>query len=122
VAEGWGSTAGNAALGVADDYTWIKLHIGAPGAAGTANAAANTTRKQVTWTSPSSGAMSNSDAPAWSTGEVTTTENYTHWTAWSASSAGTFGFSGTMTGGNVTAGTAFSIPVGDLDVSLTLAS
>lgn len=120
--EGWGPTAGNAAMGVADDYTWVKLHTGAPGANGTANAAANATRKQVTWSAPAAGAMANTDAPAWTSGEVTTTEAYTHWTAWSASTAGVFGFSGTLSGGNVTAGTAFSVPIGDLDVSLTLAS
>jgi hypothetical protein len=34
---------------------WIKLHTGDPGAAGTANAATNTTRKQATFGTPASG-------------------------------------------------------------------
>lgn len=123
MAEGWGSAGASTALDAARAaYTWIKLHTGAPGSAGTSNAATNTTRKQVTWGSVTSGAFSNTDSPAWSSGEVTTTENYTHWSCWTASSNGNFGWSGTITGGNVTSGTAFSIPIGDLDVTVTLAS
>lgn len=123
MAEGWGAAGAGTALDAAKAaYTWVKLHTGAPGSAGTSNAAANTTRKQVTWGSVSAGAMANTDIPSWSSGEVTTTETYTHFSVWSASSGGNLGWTGTLTGGAVTAGTAFSIPVGDLDVSVTLAS
>ena len=59
MAEGWGPTAGNAALTtLTTDYSWIKLHTGAPGSAGTSNAATETTRKQISWGTASAGAIS----------------------------------------------------------------
>lgn len=121
MAEGWGATAGNAALDAeVAARPWIKLHVGAPGAAGTANAATETTRKQVTWGSAAAGLVSNSAQVQWT--NVAGSEDYTHFTTWSASTAGTFGVSGTVTANAVTAGDTFTIAVGDLDISLTLAS
>jgi hypothetical protein len=102
---------------------WVKLHVGDPGSAGTANAAGNTTRKQVTFGSAASGgAISNTAALTWSTSEVNTSEDYTHYSAWSASSAGTFLFSGTVTANPVTAGDQFDVAIGDLDFTLSIAS
>ena len=102
---------------------WLKLHTGDPGSAGTSNAAGNTTRKQVTFGSASSGgAISNTADITWSTGEVTTSEDYSHYSAWTASTAGTFLFSGVITANAVTAGDQFTIPTGDLDLTLTVAS
>jgi hypothetical protein len=121
MAVGWSSTAGNAAL---DDlgatYSWVKLHVGDPGAAGTANPANETDRIQATWGSASSGAMTTSAQLQWTS--VSGTEDYTHFSVWTASTNGTFGFSGTITANAVTAGDTFTIAAGDLDVSLTLAS
>lgn len=121
MATSWSATAGNAALDtLLAAYPWIKLHVGDPGSAGTSNAATETTRKQASWTSASGGAASNSGALSWT--NVAASEDYTHFTAWTASTAGTFGFSGTVTANAVTAGDTFTIPTGDLDVALTLAS
>lgn len=121
MAEGWSATAGNHALDTElAIYTWVKLHVGAPGSAGTSNPATETTRKQATWASASGGASSNTGALTWTS--VAGTEDYTHFTVWTASSAGTFGFSGTVTANAVVTGDTFTIPAGDLDVSLTLAS
>jgi hypothetical protein len=121
MAEGMGSAGANTALdALLAAYTWIKLHVGAPGSAGTANAATETTRKQATWRAASSGASSQSNALTWTS--VAGTEDYTHFTCWTASSAGTFGFSGTVTANSVTAGDTFTIAIDDLDVSYTLAS
>jgi hypothetical protein len=53
---------------------------------------------------------------------VSTSEDFTHWSAWSAETDGTFGFSGTLTANAVTAGDNFEIAIGDLDVTLTVAS
>lgn len=117
----WGPTAGNAALdSLLATYSWVKLHIGAPGANGTANPAVETTRKQGTWTAAASGAASNSNLLSWTT--VAASEDYTFFTVWTASTAGTFGFSGTITANAVTTGDTFQIAINDLDVSLTLAS
>jgi hypothetical protein len=80
----------------ATDYTavtpWVKLHTGDPGANGTANASAETTRKQLSFAAPSSGSMAASVVSwtAWSAG----TETLTHFSIWDASSSGNFKQSG----------------------------
>lgn len=101
-------------------YTWITLHVGAPGSALTANPANETTRKQATWRAWASGATSQSNALTWT--NVAGTEDYTHFTARTASTAGTPGFSGTITANAVVAGDTFTIAVDDLDVSFPLAA
>lgn len=121
MAEGWSATAGNAALTtLVATYPWIKLHIGAPGSAGTANPAVETDRVQATWGTASAGAVSNTAAVTFAA--VAAAEDFSHFSAWTASTAGTFGFSGTITANAMMVGDDFTIPVGDLDVSLTLAT
>jgi hypothetical protein len=108
------SYAGNAAF-------WVKLHIGAPGSTGTSNPAVETTRKQVTWGTSGSGAISNSAAVEWTL--VSTTETYTHVSFWTASTAGTFlGHDDLSSSAAVTAGDTFRIPTGDLDLTITTAA
>lgn len=67
---------------------YLKLHTGDPGAAGTANASAVTTRPQITMAAASGGAMSLSSASGSYT--MTATETITHVSVWDASTAGTF--------------------------------
>lgn len=101
---------------------WLKLHTGAPGAAGTSNAATETTRKQASFSAAAAGACTNDAALTWT--NVSTTEIYSHWSAWSASAAGTFLGSDALNAARaVTAGDNFQINTGDLDVTLgTVAS
>ena len=121
MAEGTSAAGANTALdALLAAYTWVKLHVGAPGSAATANAATETTRKQATWRAAASGASSQSNALTWT--NVAGTEDFTHFSVWTASSAGTFGFSGTVTANAVTAGDTFTIAIDDLDVSYALAS
>lgn len=122
MAEGWIAAAANSALDtLLAAHTWIKQHTGAPGAAATSNAATETTRKQATWGSASGGAATNTtSALTWTA--VAGSEDYTHFSAWTASSAGTPGFTGTVTANAVTAGDTFTIAIGDLDVSVPVAS
>lgn len=97
---------------------WIKLHVGDPGASATANPAGNTSRQQATFgTVASGGAISNTVAITWTS--VSTSEDYTHFSAWDASTAGNFLFSGTVTSNNVTVGDNYVVPIGDCDVTLT---
>jgi hypothetical protein len=115
------------AVANATNYTaptafWIKLHTADPGAAGATAAAGNTTRKQVSFGAASGGTVSNDTAVTWTTGEVTTSETYTHWSAWTLSAAGTFLASGTITANPVTAGDQFTIAIGDLDLTLNVAA
>lgn len=115
------------ALGNATNYTaplafWIQLHTGDPGAAGTTAIAGNATRKQVSFGPASGGLISNDVAVTWSSGEVDTSEDYTHWSAWTLVSAGVFLCSGLMTANAVVTGDTFTVPVGDLDLSLSVAA
>ena len=98
---------------------FLKLHTGDPGAAGTSNAATETTRQAVTFSAASSGAITNSADIAWT--NVSTSETYSHWSAWSASTAGTFLCSDALNVAKaVTAGDNFTIPAGDLDIDITV--
>ncbi len=68
--------------------TWVQLHTGAPGAAGTANVASNSTRIQVTnWGTPSGGSVSITGEVAFNAAPAN--ETYTDVTLWSASTGGT---------------------------------
>jgi hypothetical protein len=122
MAEGWGPTAGNASITSATStYPWYQLHVGAPGAAGTANIAVETTRKQVTsWATASGGSQASSSALSWT--NVAGSEDFTKVSTWTASSAGTFGFSGVVTANPVVAGDTFSVASADVVVSVQLAS
>jgi len=99
---------------------YVKLHIGDPGANGTANAAAETTRKLVSFSAASSGGLTSDADVSWSS--IAGSEDATFFTVWDNLSAGNFLFSGTVTGNAYTAGDTFTIPSGSLTVSLTLAS
>ncbi len=121
MAEGFGTAGAATALdALKAAYPWIKLHVGAPGANGTANAATETTRKQATWGTTTAGAFSNTNALDWTS--VAGTEDYSHFSAHSASTAGNFGFSGTITANPVTTGDNFTIAIGALSASVPLAS
>ena len=96
---------------------WIKLHIGDPGSAGTANPATETTRKQATFAAASGGAATTSADLDWTA--VAATETYSHWSAWDASSGGNFLFSDALNSPvSVTSGQDFTIAAGDLDINL----
>lgn len=100
---------------------YVQLHIGDPGAAGTANPAVETDRVAGTFgTAAASATISNTAALTWAS--VAGAEDYTHFTAWSASTAGTFLYSGTVTANAVAAGDDFTIAIGGLDVTLPTAS
>ena len=122
MATGISSAAADTALGaITAAYPWIKLHTGDPGSAGTSNAATETTRKQVTWASASGNAVSNSGAVTWT--NIAGSQDATHVTGWTASTAGTFGWSGTITANAYTAGDTYTIAIGDIDLAVsTLAS
>lgn len=124
MAEGLSVALANELLtGTADvhDYTWLKLHTAAPGSAATANAATETTRKQITWASPSGGSMSSvTNDLVWTS--IAGSEDATHCSIWTASTAGTFGLSGSITANPYTAGDTLTIPAGSVTASFTTAS
>ncbi|NBW92459.1 MAG: hypothetical protein EBR53_08435 [Actinobacteria bacterium] len=112
------------AVGNATAYSaanvYVKLHTGDPGANGTANAATETTRKEVTFAAASGGAIASDAAVTWT--NIAGSEDASYFTAWDNASAGNFLFSGTITGNAYTAGDTYTIPSGSLTASLTLAS
>jgi hypothetical protein len=108
----------NTSYAVAQVY--IKLHVGDPGAAGTSNAATETTRKSVSFGAASTGAIASDADISWT--NIAGSQDATHFTAWDNISAGNFLFSGTITGNAYTAGDTYTISSGNLTATLTLAS
>jgi hypothetical protein len=100
-------------------FPWIKLHIGDPGAAGTANAAVETDRIQVSFATPAGGVIANDAEERWDA--VAASEDPTHWSGWSAQTNGTFGWSGTVTANPVTAGDNLVVAIGGLTYTLNVA-
>jgi hypothetical protein len=122
MANGWGPTAGNAALTtVTSTYPWLQLHTAAPGAAGTTAVATETTRKQITaWNTASGGSQTSNVALTWTS--IAGSQDATDFTTWTASTAGTFGYSGGITANPYTAGDTLTIASGAVTVSVVLAS
>jgi len=110
----------NTSLAVAQVYA--KLHIGDPGAAGTANPATETTRKAVSFGATAAGAVSNDTIVTWTSIAATGTEDLTHVSLWDDLTAGNFLASGTITSNPVVSGDTFNLPVGDIDIAFTVAS
>lgn len=77
--------------------TYVKLHVGDPGAAGAGNpAAGSTTRVVATQAAPSGNAIAlNGTAPVWTNGG--TTETITHISIWDAITAGNFDYAVALT-------------------------
>lgn len=105
------------------DYTqnadvYAKLHLGDPGAAGTSNPAAETTRALVTFgAGASSGAISNTADVEWI--NVSTSETVSWVSFWSAITGGTYlGKDDLPASKALNSGDTFRIPTGDLDVTL----
>ena len=74
--------------------TYIKLHTGDPGAAGTANASAVTGRQEATFSAASGGAIALSNAPAFT---MTASETISHISVWDASTAGNLLWTASLT-------------------------
>ena len=108
----------NTSYAVAQVY--VKLHVGVPGALGTANPAIETTRKAVSFGAASTGAIASDADISWT--NIAGSQDATHFTAWDNVSAGNFLFSGTITGNAYTAGDTYTISSGNLSASLTVAS
>ena len=90
---GFSATTANALLDTLTSF-YVQLHTGDPGAAGTANQSAVTTRQQATLAAAGSGSRALSNIPAFL---MTATETIRYVSVWSASSSGTFQFSIALT-------------------------
>ncbi len=108
----------NTSFAVAQVY--VKLHTQDPGTAGTAHPATETTRKAVSFSAASAGALTSDADISWT--NITGNQDATHFTCWDNISAGNFLFSGSIVAGAYTAGDTYTISAGNLTVSLTLTS
>jgi hypothetical protein len=108
----------NTAYAVTNVY--VKLHVGDPGAAGTSNAATETTRKAVSFAGASTGSIASDADVTWT--NISGSQDATFFTAWDSLTTGNFLFSGTITGNPYTAGDTYTISSGSFVTSLTVAS
>lgn len=117
LANKWLNMLGGSAF-TAPTGTFVQLHIGAPGAAGTSNVSSVTTRPTVTWGSASAGSVSESNTPAWSSWAGTNGEVVTDISVWDASAAGNFLFSAQLSS-SVTMNTGDTLQLTTLTVAFT---
>jgi hypothetical protein len=115
---GWAVAAANTALdGLVG--TFVQLHVGEPGAAGTTNVASVTTRPALTWGASANGLKAITNQPVWAAW-AGSSQTITHISQWTAASAGTFKGSAQLAtpvaisaGGTLTL-TALTVPFGPL--------
>jgi len=119
LADAWLNALGNSSS-FSVNTAYVKLHVGDPGANGTSNAATETTRKSVSFSNASNGALASDADVSWT--NIAGSQDATHFTAWDSLTTGNFLFSGTITGNAYTAGDTYTISSGGLTVSLTVAS
>lgn len=110
----------NATNYTAPTDSYVKLHIGDPGAAAASNAATETTRKQVSWAAAASGSIASDAAVTWT--NISGSEDATHFSLWDAASAGNFIASGTVTANAYVAGDTLTIASGSFTGSFTVAA
>lgn len=97
--------------------SFIQLHTGDPGSAGTSNVSSVTTRPSASWNAASAGSKSISNTPSWTSWAGTSPETVTDISGWSANSAGTFYFSAQLTASK-TVQTGDTLTLNSLSISL----
>lgn len=97
--------------------SFVELHTGDPGSAGTTSVSSVTTRPSVTWSAASGGSKSMSGTVSWTNWAGTSPETVTDIADFSASSAGTFYFSVQLTASK-TVQTGDTLTLNTLSVSL----
>jgi hypothetical protein len=105
---------------------YVQLHTGDPGAAGTSNTAAETSRQQAVFdavvTSTGTVTVASTSDVSWSAVAAPGGQTLTRFSVWSASTSGTFLWSGTLTSVAVVDGAPLRIPAGQLTAAHSTAS
>jgi hypothetical protein len=113
------ATLANSALGtVTASAGFAQLHIGDPGAAGTANIASVATRQSVTWAAASGGTIAISNVPSWGNWSGTSPQTLTHLSLWSLVTGGVFQFSLQLPGNGIVVVTGSPLSLTSLSVPL----
>lgn len=113
----------NTALQIAQVY--VKLHVGDPGADGTANAATETTRKAVSFAAAPvavAGVVTMASDASISWTNIAGSQDATHASFWDDIAAGNYLGSGTITANAYTAGDTYTIASGGLTIALNVAT
>lgn len=118
------------ATGFSYTGVFVQLHVGDPGAAGTANPASNTTRMDASacfGTAPASSDSGTKESIANSVAigpwtSVPAAETYAFCSLWTAATGGTYIGSGTITAAAVAVGDSFTIPIGDFVAKVPVAA
>lgn len=116
LANKWLDMLGGTAF-TAPSATYVKLHTGDPGSAGTANASVETTRKQITWSAAGSGSKSMSGTLSWTSWSVGT-ETISHISIWDNSTAGNVLWTGQLSS-NKTVNNGDTLNITALTAALT---
>ena len=88
LAQSWLATLAGTSFSISARY--LQLHTGSPGSAGTSLiSGGNTTRKSVTFGTPSSGSIVATNTPSW-VNTVGVSETISHVSLWDASTSGHF--------------------------------
>lgn len=103
--------------------TYVKLHVGDPGTAGTANAAVETTRKAVSWGAPAAPSggnvvISNDVQVSWD--PIAGSEDASHFSLWDDPTAGNYLGSGLITAIAYSAGATYTVAVGGLTLTIPI--
>lgn len=108
------------------DFPFIQWHTGDPGAAGTANVAANTTRADATGKFAAAGTAgantTKASNAAITVSNVPASEDYSDCSFWSLASGGSFGGSGLVTANAVTTGDNVTVASGGIVLATTNAA
>ena len=101
------------------DGTYAKLHIGDPGASGTANTATETTRQLMSLGTSSGGSVTNDTALTWTS--IAGSQDASHISLWTTigPSDGVCVWTGLITASAYTAGNTFEIAIGGATLSLS---
>jgi hypothetical protein len=116
----WLNVLAGTAVGATSSF--VQLHTGDPGAAGTSNVSSfgSTGRKSITFASTTTGTISSSNTPSWATWAGTNGEVVTHISLWTAASVGTFLCSIALTASKtMSTGDTLNLTSGATSVSLT---
>ena len=116
------TTFKNTMLDQIPNPSYLQLHTGAPGTAGTSNVSTITGRKSVAMSAAGSVAKTNSGGNSWDAPNgISGTEDLTHASIWTAASGGDLIAYGTLTtarNGRTTDDT-ITIAAGDIDFAIT---
>lgn len=98
----------------APSAVYVKLHTGAPGLAATSNASAETTRQEIQFGAASSGVITSTTTPTWSSWSAGT-ETISHISVWDASTSGNALWTAQLTASKtVSNGDTFRLNAGDV--------